>query len=45
MVILPYHLTHTEYVSASNVSALIAHSSTIHIQGVYTPEKHLTYQL
>ena len=45
MVILAYHLTHMEYVSAMKVITSTAASRTTHFPGVYTLEKHLTYQL
>ena len=44
-VTLVYHLTHSEFVCAMEVVTLTAALRTIHIQGVYTLEKHLTYQL
>ena len=42
---LQYHLTHMEYVSAIEVVILTAASKTTYLQGVYTLEKHLAYQL
>jgi len=43
MVILAYHLTHMEYVSAMEVVTSTAASKTTNFQGVYTLEKHFTY--